>query len=149
MLNSEPLTNFIKIQMTKVDHLFASGLLTKKVANAVAVVILTSCPVVDDDCSPAHVIAPSLLDRRAFRNSIFDVSSEHINLFLSVSWIRTYLKNRWNVSFQRTVKLKDKAEDMTINLYSLKFEFSACHRASFETEKEAIYIARLIARIPK
>ena len=102
----------------------ASGLLTKKVANAVAVVILTFYPVVDDEYSPAHVIASSLLNRRASRNSIFDVSSEHINLFLSVSWIRTYL-------------LKDKA-DMMINPCSLKFEFSACRRASFETEKEAI-----------
>ena len=99
--------------MTKVDHLFdTSGLLAKKVADAVAVVILTFYPVVDEDYSPAHAIASSLLYRRASWNSIFDVKSEHINLFLSVSWIRTYLKSRWNVSFHRTVKL-----DRKINIW--------------------------------
>ena len=61
-----------------------------------------------------------------------------INLFQSVSWIRTYLKYWWNVNFQTTVKLKDKATDMMINPYSIKFEVFACHRASFETEKKAI-----------
>ena len=133
------LTSFVNIQMTKVDNLFdASGLLAKKVADVGAVVILTFYLVVDEDYSPAHAIASSWLDHRASRNSIFDAKSDHINLFLSVSWIRTYLKSRWIVSFQRTVKLKNKATDVMINPYSIKFDIYACHRVSFGTEKEVI-----------
>ena len=68
--------------MIKIDHLLdASGLLAKKVAHAVAVVILTYHPLVDDDYSTPHLICSSLRVYRASGNSIFNVESEHIKLF--------------------------------------------------------------------
>jgi hypothetical protein len=125
--------------MFKIDHLSdSSGLLAKKITNAVALVILTFFPVVEEAYSDANAIYTSLLDRRTTRNSIFNVESEHISIFLSVSWIRNYMKKRWNVSFQRTRKIKDQCTELDLNPYSMKFEIAACHRTSFPTEEERI-----------
>jgi hypothetical protein len=125
--------------MSKIDHLSdASGLLAKKVANAVAVVILTFFPVVEGDYSDAHAIHSSLLDRRTTRNSIFNVEIEHVSILLSVSWIRNYMKKRWSISFQRTVMIKDQCTEFALNPYKIKFEIAACSRTSFSTEDERI-----------
>jgi hypothetical protein len=125
--------------MSKIDHLSdASGILVKKVANAVALVILTFFPVVQDAYSDAHVIYSSLFDRRTTRNSIFNVESEHISIFLSVLWIRNYLKKRWNVSFQRTRKIIDQCTELALDPYSMKFEIAARYRTLFSTEDERI-----------
>ena len=49
------LTNFIHNQMTKDDHLSdATGLLAEKVANAVALVMLTFTPEIENDYSNAN-----------------------------------------------------------------------------------------------
>jgi hypothetical protein len=71
--------------MTKIDHLSdALGLLTKKVAHAVALIILTFFPVVKKAYSTSQAMYSSLFDRRTSRNSIFNVESEHISIVLSV-----------------------------------------------------------------
>ena len=123
--------------MTKIDHLWdGSGILAKKVAHAAALVMLTYYPVVEDDYSPAHMVCSSLVDRRAHRSSIHNVEMEHINIFLSVSWMRNYLKRRFHVSFQRTVKLEDRPNNLSLNPYSIKFELATCHRQSFTCEEQ-------------
>ena len=123
--------------MTKIDHLWdGSGILAKKVAHAAALVMLTYYPVVEDDYSPAHMVCSSLVDRRAHRSSIHNVEMEHINIFLSVSWMWNYLKRRFHVSFQRTVKLEDRPNNLSLNPYSIKFELATCHRQSFTCEEQ-------------
>ena len=130
----------------KIDYLFdASGLLAKKVAYAAALVILTYYPDVGNDYSAAHAISSSLLDCKASRNSIFGVESRHINLFLSVSWIRKYLTKKWNVSFQRTVKMNEKSIDSISMQYSIKLELAALHRISFTTEEVTVFAIKSLS----
>ena len=82
------------------------------------------------------MVCSSLLDRRAHRSSIHNLEMEHINIFLSVSWMRNYLKRRFHVSFQRTVKLKDRPNNLSLNPSSFKFELAVCHRQSFTCEEQ-------------
>ena len=124
--------------MSKIDH-DALGLFAKKVAYAAALVILMYYPDVDNDYSTAHAISSSLLDCRANQNSIFGIESRHINLFLSVSYIRKYLTKKWNVSFRRNVKLHEKSIDSISMPCSTKFESAALHRISLSTEEETVF----------
>ena len=109
--------------MTKKDHLSdATGLLAEKVANAVALVMLTFTPEIENDYSTANDVYDSLINQRKSRHYIYNVQRKHVIMFLSVSWIRSYLRKKWNCSFQRTVKISDKLEEYCSNPYSIKFE---------------------------
>ena len=66
-------------------------------------------------------------------------------MFLSISWIRTYLRKKWNCSFQRTVKKSDKLDKYCSNPYSLKFEVATCDRPSFANEPEKISAIKLLS----
>ena len=88
------------------------------------VVILTYYPVVEDDYSADHVICAALVDREWKKKSFLNVENDHIFLFLSVGWIRTYLKKHSSVSFQRTVKGVDRLEEHSIFPYSIKYELA-------------------------
>ena len=50
--------------------------------------------------------------------------------------MRNHLKRRFHVSFQRTVKLKDRPNNLSFNPYSIKFELAACHPQSFTCEEQ-------------
>ena len=132
--------------MTKIDYLWdPSGLLAKKVALAAAVVILTYYPVVEDDYSAGHVICAALVDKEWKKQSLLNVENDHIFLFLSVGWIRSYLKKHNSVSFQRTVKGVDRVEEHSIFPYSIKFELASCHREKFATEAKTAAAVRKLS----
>ena len=101
-----------------------------EVANVVALVMLTFTTEIENDYSSANDIYASLVDQRTSRHHIYNVQREHVIMFLSVSWIRTFLRKKWNCSFQRTVKKSDKLEEYCSNPYSFKFEVAACDRPS-------------------
>ena len=132
--------------MTKNDHLSdATGLLAEKVASAVALVMLTFTPEIEKDYSTANDVYDSSINQRKSRHYIYNVQREHVIMFLSVSWIRTYLRKKWNCSFQRTVKKSDKLEEYCPNPYSFKFEVAACDRPSFANEAEKISAIKLLS----
>ena len=81
--------------MTKNDHLSdATGLLAEKVASAVALVMLTFTPEIEKDYSTANDVYDSSINQRKSRHYIYNVQREHVIMFLSVSWIRTYLRKK-------------------------------------------------------
>ena len=129
--------NLIQSQMTKNHHLSdASGLLAEKVGHAVALVMLTFTPEIENDYSTANDIYASLVNQRTSRHHIYNVQREHVIMFLSVSWIRTYLRKKWNCCFQKTVKKSEKLGEYCSNPYSFKFEVASCDRPSFANEAE-------------
>ena len=109
------------------------------------VVILTYYPVVEDDYSADHVICAALVDREWKKKSFLNVENDHIFLFLSVGWIRTYLKKHCSVSFQRTVKGVDRLEVHSIFPYSIKYKLASCHREKFATEAKTAAAVRKLS----